>query len=273
MNKQQQLFQETVLGYYRGHGRHNLPWRQNTEPYHILISEIMLQQTQVGRVLPKFRQFLMTFSTFESLAQAPLADVLSVWLGLGYNRRARFLHMAALKVSEDFGGELPHDQASLESLPGVGPNTAGAIMAYAFNKPAIFIETNIRTVYIHHFFKDRGDVDDREIKVLLTQTTDTAHPREWYWALMDYGTYLKAASNNIHRSRHYVKQSKFEGSLRQLRGAVLRELHKEPLSETLLHAKLTDERLELVLQTLRSEGFLEQTKGGLFRLTGQRDLP
>ncbi|HEX6462168.1 MAG TPA: hypothetical protein VFZ58_02740 [Candidatus Saccharimonadales bacterium] len=275
MNAQQMhSFQTVVLAYYHGNGRHELPWRQHIEPYAILVSELMLQQTQVARVLPKFQQFMGTFPTLESLAQASLAEVLDMWLGLGYNRRARFLHLAAQKISEDYGGIVPSDQPSLEALPGIGPNTAGAILAYAFNKSAIFIETNVRSVYIHHFFNDRSDVSDNEIKALLQQTIDTTNPREWYWALMDYGTYLKAAvGNNIQRSYHYKKQSKFEGSLRQLRGAVLQKLHTQALSFEVLSEQMADKRLPMVMAALQAEGFLEQSKEGLFCLTGSSRLP
>lgn len=157
--------QETVWKYYHQHGRHDLPWRLpepdgSFDPYKILVSEIMLQQTQVPRVLPKFTEFLTKFPTGQELAEASLGEVLAAWSGLGYNRRAKFLWQAAQKVVRDFGGELPHTFEALESLPGIGKNTAGAVAAYAYNQPAIFLETNIRTIFIHHFFRDADLVPD-----------------------------------------------------------------------------------------------------------------
>src|SRR6185437_9030478 len=158
-----QRFMAQLTAYYEAHGRHDLPWRLpapdgSFDPYKILVSEVMLQQTQVGRVLPKYQQFLSRFPDVKSLATAPLGDVLKMWNGLGYNRRAKFLWLAAQKIVDGFGGVFPSDVQQLELLPGVGANTAGAIRVYAFNKPAIFIETNIRTVYIHHFFDGQKDI-------------------------------------------------------------------------------------------------------------------
>ena len=233
----------------------------------------MLQQTQVSRVLPKYQEFMQRFPTIQDLAAAPLSDVLSSWSGLGYNRRAKFLHAAAGKVVSDFGGKLPESREQLVSLPGVGPNTAGAILAYAFNQPVIFIETNIRTVLFHHFFADRTDIDDRELLPILQQACDAEHPREWYWALMDYGTHLKlTAGGNISQSRHYARQSKFEGSRRQVRGQVLRELTAGARGVVELIELLADERAQSVIDDLHREGLVEQ-EAGLIRLTGSPKLP
>ena len=167
----------------------DMPWRQDTRPYYVLVSELMLQQTQVDRVIPKFEAFIKRFPSEKELAKAPLAEVLKQWQGLGYNRRAKFLHEAAKQIVEL--GEFPHDEAGLLALPGVGKNTAGAIRAYAYNQPAVFIETNVRAVYIHHFFADSDTVDDKDIRELLEETVDREYPRDFYWALMDYGTRLK----------------------------------------------------------------------------------
>src|ERR1700757_4849513 len=164
-------------------------WRRDTRAYYVLVSELMLQQTQVDRVIPKFEAFVRAFPDEQKLADATLGDVLRLWQGLGYNRRAKFLHEAAKRIVEL--GSFPSDEAELMALPGVGKNTAGAIVAYAFNKPALFIETNVRAVYIHHFFASHELVDDRDIRELLEKTIDRKHPREFYWALMDYGNYLK----------------------------------------------------------------------------------
>ncbi len=256
-------FREVVLEYYNSNGRHDLPWRQAADPYQILVSEIMLQQTQVARVIPKYQEFLLRFPDVQTLAKADLGDVLKVWNGLGYNRRAKFLWMAAQKIVEDFGGEFPVDTKKLESLPGVGANTAGAILAYAFNKPVIFIETNIRTVYIHHFFNDRTEVPDKEIRLLVEQTLDMQNPRTWYWALMDYGTYLKLSVGNLSRaSKTYTKQSKFKGSRRQIRGQIIKTLIDSPANGSRLRKVISDPRLVSVLDELVDEKMIRLTDVG-----------
>src|SRR6476620_8730084 len=165
----------------------DMPWRDDTRPYYVLVSELMLQQTQVSRVIPKFNAFVEAFPNEQTLAESSLAEVLVRWQGLGYNRRAKFLHDAAKRIATEFGGVFPTEAHDILSLPGVGKNTLGAIQAYAFNQSALFIETNIRTVYIHHFFNDQFDVSDSQISEKLEQTLDREHPRAFYWALMDYG--------------------------------------------------------------------------------------
>ncbi len=203
----------------------DMPWRADTRAYYVLVSELMLQQTQVGRVVPKFEAFVARFPDERALAEASLAEVLALWQGLGYNRRARYLHEAARMVVCDYGGEMPSTETALCRLPGVGAGTAGAIMAYAFNQPAVFVETNVRTVYLHHFFDDRNDVSDRELLELVAATIDADNPRRFYQNIMDYGTWLKARGvRNISRSRHYRKQSALRGSVRELRGEMVRRL-------------------------------------------------
>lgn len=257
-----EVFIEQVWRYYQDHGRHELPWRQRdskgaVDPYHVLVSELMLQQTQVNRVIPKFQEFTEVFPTFISLAQAPLSGVLTLWSGLGYNRRAKFLWQSAGIVTNDFNGILPDQRADLVTLPGIGPNTAGAIMAYAYNKPVVFIETNIRTVFIHHFFPEEKEIPDTALVPLILCTLPKGNPREWYWALMDYGTYLKQTVGNVSRaSKHFVKQSTFKGSRRQIRGQVIRLLTRRPHSKGELAEIINDQRLVSVLADLCSEGFI-----------------
>jgi A/G-specific adenine glycosylase len=248
-------FQRTVWDYYRAHAR-PMPWRDNPTPYFVLVSEVMLQQTQVPRVLIKFAEFTNRFPDFASLAAASFADVLSVWSGLGYNRRAKFLWEAAKAVSAR--GSLPQTREELVLLPGIGPNTAGAILAYAYNQPVLFIETNIRTVIIHHFFADHDNkVKDTDILAVLDQVTPDDNHREWYWALMDYGTHLKSVkSSHLHRAQSYKKQSKFEGSRRQIRGKVLRLLLEGGHTTNELAQIVTDDRLPDVLEALRQEGMI-----------------
>lgn len=266
-NMQSDNFQQIVRDFYRKQGRHELLWRQaeregSFDPYKILVSEIMLQQTQVGRVMPKYREFLTEFPDLKRLAAAPFGEVLAAWNGLGYNRRAKFLWQAAQVIVRDFGGKFPREVIELQKLPGVGANTAGAVAAYAFNQPVAFVETNIRTVFIHHFFRDEQDIPDKLILDLVEQTLDRDQPRIWFWSLMDYGSYLKQTIGNLNRaSKGYAKQSKFEGSKRQLRGQIIRSLLERPLDKGELNARITDERLASVLEDLVRENLLAEADG------------
>lgn len=252
--------------YYHDFGR-ELPWREpeadgSFDPYKIMVSEIMLQQTQVSRVIPKYQEFLTQLPTVHDLAKSSLGDVLRLWQGLGYNRRAKFLWQAAQKVEQEYKGVIPDDQMQLTKLPGIGINTAGAICAYAYNQPIVFVETNIRTVYIHHFFNDRDDVHDKELMPIIEQTIDKEHPREFYWALMDYGSHLKQEVGNVSRSsKHYAKQSKFEGSRRQIRGQILKLLGTKQLTSAQIATNIGDERLESVLADLAKEGLITDISG------------
>lgn len=259
-------FKQTVFAHYDQAGRHQLPWRLaeadgSFDPYKIWVSELMLQQTQVNRVIPKYETFLVRFPTVRALAAAPLGDVLVAWQGLGYNRRAQFLWRAAQQIVEQFAGIVPRTVTELVQLPGIGVNTAGAIVVYAYNQPTVFIETNIRTVYIHHFFGDQAGVSDAAITELLARTLDRDDPRGFYWSLMDYGTHLKASGvKNVQQSKHYTKQSRFEGSVRQLRGRTLRLLAERSWPVTELLAELGDERSRQVLAQLVQEGLIMQAE-------------
>lgn len=218
-------FQTTVYDFYHQNGRHDLPWRHTTSPYNIVVSEVMLQQTQVGRVVPKYCEFMKRWPSARRLAAAPLKDVLIAWQGLGYNRRAKRLHECVRVVTEDLSGIWPITYDGLQHLPGIGPYTAGAVLAFAYNEAAPIVETNIRSVYLHHFFPHEHKVTDKELLEVIEKTLDTKNPRQWYWALMDYGAHLKQTTGNQNlRSRHYTKQSKFAGSDRQVRGAIIRIL-------------------------------------------------
>jgi len=222
-------FQQTVLAKGKELYR-EMPWRSDTTPYFILLSEIMLQQTQVPRVMQKFAEFIEAFPTLEDLAHADFQEVLAHWSGLGYNRRARFLHQTAQKIVDN--GSFPTDEAFLRSCPGVGENTAASILVYAFNQPLIFLETNVRTVLIYTFLHNQTEkIDESVLHDLAKQTLYAENPRQWYWALMDYGTYLKKTEGNFNKmSKKHTTQSKFEGSFRQKRAAVLRcLLQKGPL--------------------------------------------
>ena len=241
----------------------DMPWRQDTKAYYVLVSELMLQQTQVDRVIPKFETFTLKFPDEKALAAASLADILKEWQGLGYNRRAKFLHEAAKRIVK-LGG-FPSDETGLVSLPGVGKNTAGAILAYAYNQPAIFIETNVRAVYIHHFFADSDQVDDKDIRAVLEQTLDREHAREFYWALMDYGSWLKKQGIKPGRSKHYKKQSPLKGSVREVRGQIVKILAGGGQDETLLRNQLhADERFESALKGLIKDGLVVVEKDSLY---------
>lgn len=260
---EEKAFVQLIKKYYQKSGRHDLPWRHTTDPYKITVSELMLQQTQVPRVLLKYKEFLKAFPTIQKLAKAPLSDVLRVWSGLGYNRRAKFLHHLTQMVVHQYKGKFPGTIEGLKQLPGIGPYTAGAIYAFAYNKPFPVIETNIRSVYIHHFFKDKEGISDKELTPIIERTIQKRNPREWYWALMDYGSYLKASGiKNNSKSKHYTKQSKFEGSKRQIRGAIMRELLKGERTAVQIAKAIDKEKgkVEEVLEDLVGEGMVNKEK-------------
>ncbi len=259
------LFIKLVWEYYKKHGR-DLPWRNTRDPYHILVSEIMLQQTQVDRVMPKYTAFLKKFPTMKSLATATPKEVLILWQGLGYNSRALRLQKAVQTIMKKYDGIFPQRYEDVLALPGVGPATAGDICAFAWNIPYPVIETNIRTVYIHHFFTESTKVSDAELLPIITETLDTKNPREWYWALFDYGAHLKKQVKNNKQSKHYSTQSRFEGSVRQKRGAIVRALISKPQSLISLSKYLGYDSLTLlpIIQKMKKEGVVRETKGTLY---------
>ena len=249
-------FRKIVWAHYKKHGRHELPWRKTHDPYRILVSEVMLQQTQVERVIPFYKKFIKQFPTAKKLAVASLPEVLKNWQGLGYNRRAKMLHQAAKEIASHKVTTV----SELESLPGVGPYTARAVAAFAYNQDVVFVETNIRTAIIHHFFPTKKKISDKEIEKILTQTFPTGKAREWYSALMDYGAHLKRSgvSHNA-RGKKYVKQSKFSGSLREARGAILREYTRGITSRARLVNVLGSSRraqMQTALKALITEGLI-----------------
>ena len=265
-------FREMVLAYYHRHSR-DLPWRRTTDPYSVLVSEIMLQQTQVERVAQKYPQFIEAFPDFSSLAVAPLPDLLAVWQGMGYNRRALSLNGCAVRVMEEYGGELPPDPDILATFPGIGRATASSICAFAFNMPAVFIETNIRRVFIHYFFRDCAIVTDKEIVPLVEQALYRENPRQWYNALMDLGTDLKKqVPNPNRRSAAYSRQPAFEGSDRKIRGNIIRILLKHPEISQEDIVRLTDsepERIMRILRDLETDGFLIHDPDGVRLCAGK----
>jgi A/G-specific adenine glycosylase len=259
-------FQDMVLAFYKTRGRHDMLWRHTEDPYHILVSEIMLQQTQVERVALKYPVFIAAFPDAATLAQAPLSEVLAVWRGMGYNRRAVALKKCAEKMVSEFRGTVPCDPAVLATFPGIGPATAASICAFAFNLPVIFIETNIRRVFIHFFFSGAERVTDAEILPLVERTLDRDNPRQWYWALMDLGTNLKKKISNPNRkSTAYVKQAPFAGSDRRIRGMILKYLlENAPAREKTIVDHISEEpvRVRRIISALENEGFLRKGADG-----------
>ncbi|KKU53341.1 MAG: hypothetical protein A3G60_03455 [Candidatus Ryanbacteria bacterium RIFCSPLOWO2_12_FULL_47_9c] len=262
-------FRSHILAWYKQYGRHDLPWRKTRDPYKILVSEVMLQQTQTDRVKEKYKLFLTKFPTVTSLARAPTRTVLAAWSGLGYNRRALYLHRATQKIARDFHGRFPQTPEMLEMLPGVGPYTARAVCAFAWNKPEIFIETNIRRVFIYFHFKNRARVPDSDILPMIARTLDHTNPRCWYWALMDYGAgALKEIPNPNRKSRHYTRQSRFEGSQRYARAKILQFVLAHPhgvlvadvIRFSFRDSLLPHSRTEIseIISQLAAEGFLRK---------------
>ncbi len=247
--------------FYREHGR-SFPWRETEDPYRILLSELMLQQTQTERVLPKYNLFLANWPNFEALAEATLLEILSAWKGLGYNRRALALRTIAQK-SADYGWTLPRDYEKLLELPMVGPATAAAIMAFSFQKPSIYLETNIRRVLIHQLHQGEENLSDRQLRkeldLLLEFQDDYKH---WYYGFMDYGVYLKTQIINPNRrSAHYTRQAKFEDSNRQIRGMLLTVFTQQgpqDFSHICEQLSFPPNRIQACLSALEQEGFIMQ---------------
>jgi A/G-specific adenine glycosylase len=266
MNKKE--FCETIYSYYEKEGR-QFPWRKKTDPWGVMVSEFMLQQTQTDRVAVYWSRFVKKWPDPPSLAKASLEDAMKEWNGLGYNRRCYYLKDCARRITKEFDGEVPDNPKHLINLPGIGPYTAGAIPCFAYNRPLVFIETNIRATFLHFLFKDKTGVKDREILPLIAEYLDKRNPRKWYWALMDYGVALKKLTTNPNRrSAHYTKQSTFEGSFRQRRGTVIRILVTQgPADLRRLQERSGIEEKDLypVLEALGKESMVSE-KGGVYRI-------
>ncbi|MEI6400457.1 MAG: A/G-specific adenine glycosylase [bacterium] len=255
-------FRKMLYDWYKKNGRHSLPWRQTTDPYSIFISELMLQQTQAPRVVPKYEAFLKKFPTAKVLARANTQTILQYWQGLGYNRRALFAQRACIEIQKTYKGIFPKSRDSLISLPGIGPYTARAICVFAYNQSELVIETNVRTVIIHHFLQNKENVADSEIETILKEIVDTKNPRKFYSAMMDYGTYLKGQGIKTHRkSTTYQKQSKFEGSFRQIRGQLVKAYasggYKNVQKLIRLQEKVVKNDYKKALELLVKEGIVK----------------
>ncbi len=207
----------------------DLPWRRTRDPYAVLVSEVMLQQTQVSRVDGRWQRWMERFPEVSVLADATSAEVLSEWQGLGYNRRALALHAAAREIARL--GRFPREEAGLIALPGVGKATAAGVRAFAFDLPGVYLETNVRAVFLHEFFPEAERVGDRALVPLVEATCppedapEERGPRSWYFALLDLGAELKRVlPNPTRRSATARRQSPFEGSRRQKRAELVRRL-------------------------------------------------
>ncbi len=264
-------FQQHVTAFYEAKGRHDMEWRHTTDPYKIVVSEVMLQQTQVPRVAVIYPKFIERFPDFAALAAAEQADLLAAWQGMGYNRRALNLQKLAGVIVNEYNGTVPQDPAVLATLPGIGPATSCSIAAFAFNRPVVFIETNIRRVFIHYFFDDDKIVDDSELLPLVAAMLPE-NSREWYWALMDLGTALKSSVKNPNqRSRHYTKQKTFEGSDRKIRGSVLKKMLEQKRGSPDVFAKEMNEepaRVRGIMEKMAGEGFFVRESDTVYRVSG-----
>lgn len=264
-------FQQHVTAFYEAKGRHDMEWRHTTYLYKIVVSEVMLQQTQVPRVAVIYPKFIERFPDFAALAAAEQADLLAAWQGMGYNRRALNLQKLAGIIVDEYNGTVPHDPAVLATLPGIGPATSCSIAAFAFNRPVVFIETNIRRVFIHYFFEDDKIVDDSELLPLVAAMLPE-NSREWYWALMDLGTALKSSVKNPNqRSRHYTKQKTFEGSDRKIRGSVLKKMLEQKRGSPDVFAKEMNEepaRVRGIMEKMAGEGFFVRESDTVYRVSG-----
>lgn len=256
-------FQKLIWNYFEKNGRSELPWRRSTEFYHVLVSEIMLQQTGVQRVIPKYTAWVQRFPSFKALAGADFAMVLQYWQGLGYARRAKFLHTIAHILHDKTDAECKKlSIEELNALPGIGPYTARAIKTFTTGTKQVFIETNIRTIFLYHFFQGQDNISDKDILVLIEKILPKSEYRNWYFALMDYGSYLKSIGiKNNNKSASYTKQSAFKGSNREARGAILKALTKyNKISKNKLQiiVEIDTERFEIALGQLESESFIQR---------------
>jgi A/G-specific adenine glycosylase len=266
-------FKEAVYSNYKKEKR-AFPWRMNASPWGVLVSEFMLQQTQTERVVEYWNKWMDRWPTPRLFHKASMEDALRAWSGLGYNRRCFHLKDCARRITRDYDGEVPGKPGDLEQLQGIGPYTARAVPCFAYNIPTVFIETNIRAAVLHFFFREKEGVRDKELIPILQAALDMKDPRTWYWALMDYGAALKRLTANPNRrSAHYSRQSPFQGSFRQLRGAVVRTLAREgPTGKAELRRLSgidSDEDLYRVVEALEREQMVSESEG-TYRIREER---
>lgn len=263
-----QSFQNLVFSWWEDNKR-DLPWRRTHDPYKILVSEVMLQQTQVDRVLPKYDEFLYFFPDVYTLSQATPAKVLRVWRGMGYNRRALYLQKAAKAIVELHHGYFPEDEAHLTKLPGVGTYTARALLVFAFNHPIAVVDTNIRKIITHFFFDDKPQ-KEMVIEDVARQLLPKKQAWKWNQALMDYG----ALALNVSRITYHVspKAKPFKDSNRFYRGRIVDRLRESDMKETellkelIVKHKKSKNLLKKIIESLERDGLITRTKENMLRL-------
>ncbi len=258
-------FRSYIFSWWKKNAR-DLPWRHTSDPYAILVSEVMLQQTQVSRVLEKYEAFLGKYPTVFDLADAPTSGIIRDWKGLGYNRRALYLHRGALIVVEKYKGIFPESEAELLSIPGIGKYTARAILVFAFRHTVAMVDTNIRKIITHFFYDGRTQSES-----VIWETAKRLVPKgkswEWHQALMDYGALelWKQTGNNTARSIKRTSTVPFRQTNRFLRGRILDALRVCPRSDSELVSEMAQicKRPESVVRdavsALIREGLCEQT--------------
>jgi A/G-specific adenine glycosylase len=249
--------QKKILSFYKEKSR-TLPWRQTTNSYHILLSEVMLQQTQVDRVVAYYSRWTKKWPYVQDLANASRIDVLKEWSGLGYNNRAVNLHRAAQVIAEKYNGDVIAAVKDHKNVPGIGPYTAAAVQIFAQNADIITVDTNIRRILLHEFNLPK-ETSDRELWQLANRCLPKGKSRDWHNALMDYGaTYLTSRKTGIAPK---TRQSKFEGSDRQIRAKIVRELLKRsviPVTELPAGADAEQLRVERILRKMEKDGLVKK---------------
>lgn len=251
-------FQKKVLSFYKKNKR-SLPWRDTTDPYKILLSEFMLQQTQVSRVVSYYERWTAKWPTIDQLASATLAEVLEQWMGLGYNNRAVNLHRTAKKIVAEFDGDVISAMKNYQELPGIGKYTSQAVQIFSTNDDLVTVDTNIRRILIREFDLPPM-VPDKELWRVAERCLPAGKGREWHNALMDYGAlYLTAQKTGI---KSKTQQSRFEGSNRQIRAKILRCLLKQGLSIIDLETEIDvrQERLFPLLEKMIAEKTIVKNK-------------
>ncbi len=259
-------FQQEILEWW-GENARELPWREDPTQYHVLVSEIMLQQTQVSRVVPKYLEFIEQFPTIEALANAETAHLLRVWSGLGYNRRALWLREAAKGIVER--GEFPEREEELRMLKGIGPYTSRSILIFAFNRDLATVDTNIRRVLIASGFASE-DMTETQIQEIAERTLPEGKSSDWHNALMDYGSMVLTSDSTGITPRY--SQSRYSGSSREIRGLVIQlmiehdEMTLSHLSSEVGKRNLDTGELSEIVEQLVNEGFLTCSNSGILSI-------
>ncbi|RME52395.1 Fe-S cluster assembly protein HesB [Candidatus Woesearchaeota archaeon] len=262
--KTRRQLHKKILTWYARNAR-DLPWRKTKDPYAILVSEFMLQQTQVERVKPYYLAWLSQWPTITCLSRERPANVLRAWSGLGYNARALRLLQTAKRIVQEHNNKIPHNKEDLQRLPGIGAYTASAILAFAYNKPEPVIDTNIRRVLIHECSLPHT-ISAQDLATVAKQLIPKGRSRDWHNALMDYGaTVLTSKTTNIPPT---TKQPSFEGSTRQARGAIIRHLlskgavklsregFETTSKELAKQLQIAPERVAAALESLHNDGII-----------------